>query len=372
MRRSAQGATCFSGDRRTRPRAGTTRYVTGRVRDRVARALWRLAPVAIAIAEPHALVADDARNEILARAARQLFGHQHPPVDGGSCLPRRCGDGRRCRCRCSLGLDDRRGWRRALWCRCNGRLARRLGGQRLDLHRWMRRDAVGGGCATGRWGIDTRTTRSGLRRPARRRSSGARRSLRRGIRRKRRHHACIVAGFRGRRRRRRRARACLPGDEGDQCHDDAKGDEQHGDTEAARMRGINGDRGRRWRRHPRRRAGVRAARDLERIAAGGECRSLGVGPPRVREMTRRASRRCSPRWSSRRRGPRSKPRTIAKTKTAKPKARRAVVTPPIPRIAKPRTAERPALDRSRRVLPDDERLDLGKSRRRAQASVRIG
>jgi len=208
MRRHAQGATCFSVDRRAQPRAANDSATSlAAFGNRVARALWRLTPVTFAIAEPHALVADDARNEILARAARQLFGHQHPPVDGGSCLPRRCGDGRRCRCRCSLGLDDRRGWRRALWCRCNGRLARRLGGQRLDLHRWMRGDAVGGGCATGRWGIDTRTTRSGLRRPAPRRSSGARRSLGRGIRRKRRHHACIVADFRGRRRRRRRARA---------------------------------------------------------------------------------------------------------------------------------------------------------------------
>src|SRR5678815_3553351 len=90
MRRHAQGATCFSVDRRGQPGAANDSTTSlAALGNRVARALWRLAPVTIAIAEPHALVADDARNEILARAARQLFGHQHPPVDGGSCLPRR-------------------------------------------------------------------------------------------------------------------------------------------------------------------------------------------------------------------------------------------------------------------------------------------
>jgi len=37
------------------------------------------------------------------------------------------------------------------------------------------------------------------------------------------------------------------------------------------------------------------------------------------------------------------------------------VTPRIPKLARPRTAEKPALDRNRRVLPDDERLDLEKA-----------
>ena len=57
---------------------------------------------------------------------------------------------------------------------------------------------------------------------------------------------------------------------------------------------------------------------------------------------------------------RTKARKTAKPRT-QPKARRALPAPRIPKPARPRTTERPALDRSRRVLPDDERLELGKA-----------
>ena len=59
--------------------------------------------------------------------------------------------------------------------------------------------------------------------------------------------------------------------------------------------------------------------------------------------------------------PRTTARKTAKPRTTQPKARRAISTPRMAKPARPRTAERPALDRSRRVLPDDERLDLGKA-----------
>ena len=56
----------------------------------------------------------------------------------------------------------------------------------------------------------------------------------------------------------------------------------------------------------------------------------------------------------------SRPKTTG-SKVTKPKAG-SVAVPRIPKVARPpRTAERPALDRNRRVLPDDERLDLEKA-----------
>src|SRR6476620_10149440 len=79
--------------RRSLPREARAALISGRalardrvssltaIGNRIARALGRLAPIAVAIAEPHALVADHAGNEVLARAARKVFGHLHPAVD---------------------------------------------------------------------------------------------------------------------------------------------------------------------------------------------------------------------------------------------------------------------------------------------------
>jgi len=72
-----------------------------------------------------------------------------------------------------------------------------------------------------------------------------------------------------------------------------------------------------------------------------------------KKSARKASRRIAK--------PQSKVRKSPKSKRSTPKKRRAVAPPRIPRIARPRMTDRPALDRSRRVLPDDERLDIGKA-----------
>ena len=73
----------------------------------------------------------------------------------------------------------------------------------------------------------------------------------------------------------------------------------------------------------------------------------------VRKSTRRAAK------------PQPKARKTAKPKSAKPKAARPTVPPRIAKTPRPRMAERPALDRSRRVLPDDERLELGNAAARS-------
>ena len=117
--------------------------------NRIARALRRLAPVAVAVAESHALVADHARNEILARAARQLFVHPatHRSTDG-RCLPRRCGDRAAVRRRCSLAGRPARAGGGLFGAVATAALRAGLAGSGLISTGGCAGDAVGGGCAT--------------------------------------------------------------------------------------------------------------------------------------------------------------------------------------------------------------------------------
>lgn len=72
--------------------------------------------------------------------------------------------------------------------------------------------------------------------------------------------------------------------------------------------------------------------------------------PVVRKARRKAAARRVP--------PRKPVRKTVRRKAAKKAARRVAAAPPKPISSRPRTTERPALDRSRRVLPDEERLEL--------------
>src|SRR5438105_5488250 len=101
--------------------------------------LLHLAPIAIAVTQAHALVADHAIDEILARAAREVLAHLRPAIDDGAgrggCHARRR---RRRRLGRYGGRCATRGWRRRPGRRRLGcRRPRRRSGRRLDGgHRW--------------------------------------------------------------------------------------------------------------------------------------------------------------------------------------------------------------------------------------------
>ena len=114
--------------------------------------------------------------------------------------------------------------------------------------------------------------------------------------------------------------------------------------------------GKNKRSKPRQRSGrpmkaKAAKKNRGRAKASGKKASSRRRVVKPKKSVRKPARRAAK--------PQPKARKTAKPKTARPKAGRAPAPPRIPAIARPRMAERPSLDRTRRVLPDDERLDLG-------------
>jgi hypothetical protein len=103
-------------------------------------------------------------------------------------------------------------------------------------------------------------------------------------------------------------------------------------------------------------------------AARRNQRRAGVNRKRAMSRRRTAKPKKSARKPARRIAkPRSKVRKSPKSKPSNPKKSRAVASPRLPKTARPRMTDRPALDRSRRVLPDDERLEIGRAASKSDA-----